>query len=220
MSEFLFIHNMYFIWNHMGFTCAIQVHSVPKLLCRILTWLGSSYCFFRIMKLNYVYVNDNDLDKFHRIIAALTGPPKACLRCEGLWFLHISNMRHWHRIHKEHQNLDVPRISRFFFLTRHLQSDHHLLLAVSKEMAAKASVIKKKPNKLFHSPGDLFRQYFAKTTWKLRRTRIHQLKRENWQKRETEIEKNRQNWRNILLEKECNPDPRDEVIEFDEERNA
>lgn len=87
-------------------------------------------------------------------------------------------------------------------------------------MAAKASVIKNKPNKLFHSPGDLFRQYFDKTTWKLRRTRIHQLKRENWQKRETEIEKNRQNWRNILLEEECNPDPRDEVIEFDEERNA
>lgn len=46
------------------------------------------------------------------------------------------------------------------------------------------------------------------------------MKRENWQKRETEIEKNRQNWRNILLEEECNPDPRDEVIEFDEERNA
>lgn len=38
--------------------------------------------------------------------------------------------------------------------------------------------------------------------------------------RETEVEKNRQNWRNILPEEECYPDPRNEVIEIDEDRNA
>lgn len=44
----------------------------------------------------------------------------------------------------------------------HLQSDHDLLLAVSKEMAAEASVIKKKTNKLFHSPGNTLPPIFWK----------------------------------------------------------
>lgn len=75
-------------------------------------------------------------------------------------------MRHWHKIHKEHHDLLVcPRCAqnfgKLYFLTRHLQSDHHSQLAVCKEMAAKVSVIKV-PNKLFHSPGDTLPPIFWK----------------------------------------------------------
>lgn len=135
-------------------------------------------------------------------------------------------MRHWHRIHMEHHDLLViPRCTQNFeklFFSHQTSSERPSFIICCKQRnGSESSCYKKK--KLTNSSilqGIFFRQYFDKTTWKLRRTRIHQLKRENWQKRETEIEKNRQNWRNILLEEECNPDPRDEVIEFDEERNA
>lgn len=113
-----------------------------------------------------------------------------------------------------------PEFREFFFSHQSSSERPSFIIGCKQRNGSESFSYKKKPNKLFHSPGDLFRQYFDKTTWKLRRTRIHQLKRENWQKRETEIEKNRQNWRNILPEEECYPDPRDEVIEFDEKRNA
>lgn len=121
------------------------------------------------MELSDVYVNDNELDKFQQNYCRTHWPSQG-MACEvkdcGSYIYPTLRkyMRHWHRINKEHHDLLVcPRstqnFEKLYFLTRHLQSDHHLLLTISKEMAAKASFIKnqkkkKQQNKLFHSPGD------------------------------------------------------------------
>lgn len=121
------------------------------------------------MELSDVYVKDNELDKFHQNYCCTHWPSQG-MACEvkdcGSYIYPTLRkyMRHWHRINKEHHDLLVcPRstqnFEKLYFLTRHLQSDHHLLLTISKEMAAKASFIKnqkkkKQQNKLFHSPGD------------------------------------------------------------------
>lgn len=106
-------------------------------------------------------------------------------------------MRHWHRIHKEehHDLLVCPRstqnFEKLYFLTRHLQSDHHLLLTVSKEMVAKASFVKN-PTNCSILQGILFLQYFGKTIAKLKITRTHRWKRENKQKRKRENKSRRE----------------------------
>lgn len=120
------------------------------------------------MELSDVYVNDNEMDKFHQNYCRTHWPSQG-MACEvkdcGSYIYPTLRkyMRHWHRTNKEHHDLLVcPRstqnFEKFYFLNRHLQSDHHLLLTISKEMAAKASFIKNKKktkqNKLFHSPGD------------------------------------------------------------------
>lgn len=120
------------------------------------------------MELSDVYVNDNELDKFHQNYCrthwsykGMACEVKDC--CSYIYPTLRKYMRHWHRIHKEHHDLLVcPRCTqnfeKLYFPTRHLQSDHQLLLAVSKE---KASVIKV-PNKPFHSPGDTLPPIFWK----------------------------------------------------------
>lgn len=185
MSEFLFSIACTCISPETTGGSHVQVHSVPELLCRILAWLGSSYWFFRIMELSDVYVNDNDLDKFHQNYCRTHWPYQG-MACEvkdcGTYIYPTLRkyMRHLHRIHKDHQDLLVchrctQNFVKIYSLTRHLQSDHDLLLAVSKEMAAEASVIKKKLTNSSTLRGILFRQYFGKTTTKLRRTtRIRQ----------------------------------------------
>lgn len=182
------------------------------------------------MELSDVYVNDNDLDKFHQNYCRTHWPYQG-MACEvkdcGSYIYPTLRkyMRHLHRIHKDHQDLLVchrctQNFVKIYSLTRHLQSDHDLLLAVSKEMAAEASVIKKKLTNSSTLRGILFRQYFGKTTTKLRRTtRIRQLKRENWRKRE----RNRSRREQAKLEEHftgVNSNSIDEVIEFDEDGNA
>lgn len=108
---------------------------------------------------------------FTRIIAALTSLPKAWPErlgivgptyiqlCANTCVIGIGSPRSattFYVCPRCTQNFE-----KLYFLTRHLQSDHHLQLAVSKEMAAKASVIKV-PNKLFHSPGDTLWKYYDK----------------------------------------------------------
>lgn len=126
MSEFLFSIACTCISSETTGGSHVQVHSVPELLCRILAWLGSSYWIFRIMELSDVYVNDNELDKFHRIIAALTGLTKAwparwrtvvptyIQLCVNTCVIGIgptsSNTTFWFV-------LDVPRISRNYFFS-------------------------------------------------------------------------------------------------------
>uniref|UniRef100_K1QK99 Uncharacterized protein n=1 Tax=Magallana gigas TaxID=29159 RepID=K1QK99_MAGGI len=164
------------------------------------------------MELSDVYVNDNDLDKFHqnycRTHWSYQGMACEVKDCGSYIYPTLRKyMRHLHRIHKDHQNLLVchrctQNFVKIYSLTRHLQSDHDLLLAVSKEMAAEASVIKKKLTNSSTLQGILFRQYFGKTTTELRRTtRIRQLKRENWRKREGN--RSRREQANILPEEEC-----------------
>lgn len=128
--------------------------------------------------------------------------PRHCMRGEELWFLCLntgvidigstrSTTTFWFV-------LDVSQTSRsgekLYFLTRHLQSNHHLVLAVIKEMAAKASFIKK-PNKLFHSPGDTLPPKIRKNYNKAEKnkdTSMEARKLAEKRKRETEVEENRQ----------------------------
>lgn len=112
-------------------------------------------------------------------------------------------MRHWHKIHREHHDLLIcpccaKNFEKLYFLTRHLEGDFHKQLAVSTEMAAKASVIKV-PNKLQFSSGYSSANILGKTTTtKMRRTRI-QHKPKHWKLAEKK-ERNRSRKERAKLE--------------------
>lgn len=82
----------------------------------------------RIMELSDVYVNDNELEKFHQNYCRTHWPSQG-MACEvkdcGSYPTLRKYIRHWHRIHKEHHDLLVcPRCTQIFeklyFFTRHI----------------------------------------------------------------------------------------------------
>lgn len=82
----------------------------------------------RIMELSDVYVNDNELEKFHQNYCRTHWPSKG-MACEvkdcGSYPTLRKYIRHWHRIHKEHHDLLVcPRCTQIFeklyFFTIHI----------------------------------------------------------------------------------------------------
>lgn len=164
-QNFCLFMYMYFIWNYRGFTCAIQVHSAPS--CFVEFWLGLALVtvFFRIMKLSNVYVNDNDLDKFHRIIAALTGPPKAwptrwrivvptyIQLCVNTCVIGIGSTRST----KTSMYLEFREI---IFSHQTSSERPSFIIGCKQRNGSESFSYRKKPNKLFHSPGDLLPPIF------------------------------------------------------------